>query len=591
MMAAVTILVLSGSILFLTVVGGGLFPATVGLAAASVCLLSCLVTLRGGSPDAPEVAPAPDPRLEIILAAILIFVLITTLPLPPRLDPLAGALRHQQNQAVTLAFDQASRAGIPAPQEVPWFSLTRNRAGTLRFFLLLSGAFGAATLVSRMSSKWKLAHLHVLAVLGATVGIAGWIAQWKIPQGNTIWWILPIPPAPTSPVGCFLNRNHFGGFVAMLCPLALALADHAFTRRRWLAMMFHLGLTGVMMGVVFMSLSRGAMLAMVAGLGVVALLIAFRRSRVRGAVLIVLMLAGGLLVTSRMAPVHERLSDLHNPAGLTSVQSRLAEWRETLRVWPHYPLIGAGMNALRMVYPQYRRTSVGARLINAENEYLQLLAEGGLVGAGLAILLAVTFRRRMGNTPDSPAGVLVVGATGAMTVTGVHCLMDFPAHLPLYALVLGSIAGLLLPPLPQGLPARRRLLFSLPALIGLVGTLVILMNHPVTLKILDDPDYLHTSKYRNLYRALVWAPTSSAWLYLGHAMVREGTMRGSQELCAAGESFIARAALLDPNNYKLWYQLGETRLALNMNAEAAEAFQRAHQLRSWLTPPPIPETH
>ena len=53
-----------------------------------------------------------------------------------------------------------------------------------------------------------------------------------------------------------------------------------------------------------------------------------------------------------------------------------------------------------------------------------------------------------------------------------------------------------------------------------------------------------------------------------------GANRETLALCAKGEAFITRASQLDPQNYRLWFELGETRLSLRDNARAAEALTR-----------------
>ena len=580
------LLVLAITILFLTIAGGGLFPTTVGLAVVLLELTALLVLTFPVIGNIPSADATPRrPTLEVIATAILFYILMTTLPIPPALDGLAGSLRHQQNQEVVTAFAKAMQAGIPASADEPWFSLSRNRAGTMRFFLLVAATFGAFTLSSSLSARGRIGLLNILTLIGLTVGIAGSIAQWKIPQGNTIWWFIPIPPAPTLPVGCFLNRNHFGGFVALLCPAALALVDHFFCRRNWIRMILYMVVTGLMMGVVFLSLSRGAILALTAGLAVTTMVIAYRHRTVWGLTLFILIAAGGIAVFGQTSIVRDRFTDLYHSKG--SYQSRLSEWRETIRVFPSYPFIGAGMNALRMVYPQHRQTSVSARLIHAENEYVQLLVEGGAIGVVLTVALIAAMRRRLREAVSSPPEAAVVAGVGALTVTGVHCLFDFPAHLPLYALVAGAIAGLLFPAPPTGTGWRKALVL-LPTLTGLAVTLL-LVNQPANLKNMDDPEYLYQAQYRELCQAMVWAPTSSAWEYLGYAMYREGSNRRDHELSATGESFVTHAAILDPQNYWLWYHLGEMRLALKDNPGAADAFKRANALRAWLKPPRIPE--
>jgi len=518
-----------------------------------------------------------------------LFVLLTALPLPPSLDALSGTLRHEQNMAVVTALQSAAQHGAPAPDGTPWFCLSRNRAGTLRAFLLLASAFSAAYLSASLSARAKLGFLHALAGVGASVGIAGYLAQWWIPQGDTLWWFVPIPHAVTTPIGCFLNRNHFGGFVALICPVSVALAARSFDRHKWFTALLHVILAGVMIAAVFLSLSRGAMLALGAGLVVTLLVIAFTHRLAWGIVLSFLVVAGITAVLTASPAVRTRLEGIQDPSKIGSVQSRVAEWRETLRVWPHYPVIGAGANALRTVYPQFRQTSVSARLIHAENEYIQLLAEGGLVGGTLAAALIFTYRRRLREAALAvavPPGVGIAIA-GSLTVAGVHCFIDFPAHLPLYALVLAGLAGTTLI-IPDAASTARRMLSASPFVLALLATLLISLGRPNQMRTMDSADYLYTARYRDLHRALVWAPTSAAWLYLGRAMYREGALRSDGELCSEGERFITKAAELDPQNYRLWHELGETRQKLNDPGRAAEAFGQSHRLRSWMPGPTTP---
>lgn len=579
------------SLMFLTITGGGLFPSTVGIVAIVTSVASGLVifkycrdtpfTSRGGGQE------GAIPKLELTFGIILLFILITALPIPPALDSLSGSLRHQQNQAVVTAIHQASEHGAAPLLEDPWFCLSRNRAGTLRFFLLLAAGISACLLTSALPTKGKTGFLSFLAFFGTAVGIAGYLGQWKIPQGDTLWWVIPVPHAPTSPVGCFLNRNHFGGFVALLSPVALALAIHSFYSHRWFTGLFHLTLTTLMSGAVFMSLSRGAMLAMGAGLATVSLIIILRHRLLWGLILAAFIIATSGMWMSQKPVIRERLAGIHNPIKLDSVNSRLNEWRESLRVWPHYPIIGAGANALRMVYPQTRETSVGARLIHAENEYIQLLTECGVIGIGLAVAVALSLRRRMRQAATPLPEVIITSVLGALAVTATHCLFDFPAHHPLYALVLGSLVGLLIAPAPVANKASRWIALMPPG-IALIGTLIITCFHAPDLKTMDDPNYLYQAKNRELHRALIWAPTSPAWLYLGRSMFKEGSITRNGHLCQQAELFMSRAAELDPKNYRLWYEVGQIRLDLKDHARAAEAFKNAQSLRSWMTPPTIP---
>jgi O-antigen ligase len=56
-------------------------------------------------------------------------------------------------------------------------------------------------------------------------------------------------------------------------------------------------------------------------------------------------------------------------------------------IWAAYPIAGAGANAFRMVYPQYRTASSAGFMTHAHNEYAQLLCETGVIGLCMSAVL------------------------------------------------------------------------------------------------------------------------------------------------------------------------------------------------------------
>lgn len=576
------------AVLLLILGGGGLLPGPVCVVAALTCAtwgIGFIIRSRNGALTAGAVSAFP--LLEIAFSAVLLFVLFTALPLPPCLEPLTGALRQNQNRLVEVGLRQAANFGMFDPA-TPWFSLSRNRAGTLRMVFLLAASFGALLLAASLPTRLKIAYLQFLVLTGAVVAAGGYVSQWHIPQGDTLWWTLPVEHALPGPVGCFMNRNHFGGFLAMLAPVALVLTGYAFRDRKWGAGILFLMTALTLIYALIMSLSRGALVAFAAGCLALSALLAFRKNLVAsiGSLATVSLLA--LIVYSASPAVRERLASLRDPLHAPSVQNRLMEWRESLRVWPHYPVIGAGANALRMVYPQVRQTATGRWLVFSENEYIQLVAEGGLVGVVLAGLVGVAFRHRLrGTNPNPVPDSIRLSIIGAVVVTATHCVFDFPLHLPLYAVVLASLAGLALPSPVETSPCRRALYLT-PVFIGLAGCAIIGLVTPGSLRQFDSYNHLRKADPAQLRRALIWAPTSwHAWYYLGRTACSEGVTRRRVTLCFFGEELMTEATRLDPQNYRLWYAVGKTRLALKDYDRAEEAFARGQKLRPWLTPPPI----
>ena len=400
-----------------------------------------------------------------------------------------------------------------------------------------------------------------------------------------------MPHLLPGPVGCFVNRNHFGGFIGMLAFPALALLVDAVRVRRWGSAVVYAVLFGVMVYALAFSLSRGALLSFaLAGLALI-LFFAFRRSLKAAAVSFVALAAVATAVFWIPNPqLQERLSTLRHPLATASASDRLSDWRETLRVIPRYPVIGAGANALRMVYPQHRETAAGGWLVHAENQYIELAAEGGLAGVLLALFCAAACARGAWRNRCSTPAVVLTAASGAAALAALHALFDFAILVPACAVVLASLIGLLLPNPAAG--SRRALPLRLaPALLGLAGAAFLGFQGVEALQRLDAHERLQTATAAELRRALVWAPTSwHAWYYLGREAFAEaegGTPQGAT-LCRAGEAFMTQAAWYDPRNYRLWDQVGRARLSLGDNPGALKAFERAKELRPWLDIPPIP---
>jgi O-antigen ligase len=586
-MAATTFIMLQLSVLILILGGGGVLPGPVCLVATLTCATWGIgLVFRSRSSGATGAKEAPLPWMEIALSAVLIFTLFTALPLPPSLESLGGGLRQDQNQQAEAALRQAAEFGLFDPA-TPWFSLSRNRAGTLRMLLLLSSSFGAMMLAAALPQRMKLAYLYFICLAGAVVAAGGYVSQWHIPQGDTLWWTIPVEHGLPGPVGCFMNRNHFGGFVAMLAPVALVLAGHAFRTRKWgLAILVLIAAMTLIFGLI-MSLSRGALIAFLAGCLALSAFLAVRRNLLASlaSLAMVGLLASAIYFAS--PSVRARLESFRDPLHIPSVQNRLMEWRESLRVWPHYPLLGAGANALRMVYPQVRQSASGRWLVFSENEYVQLVVEGGVVGVILAVLTLAALRRRLHEAADPLPNAIRLAVMGAVVVTATHGLFDFSLHLPLYAVVLGSLVGLMLPAPANATPGRRPFALA-PVFIALAGCAAIGLLSPASLRQLDSYQHLGRTDPSQLRQALNWAPTSwHAWYYLGETACRAGIARRSVKLCYFGEEMMTEATRLDPQNYRLWYAVGRTRLALKEYDRAEAAFARAKRLRPWLTPPPI----
>jgi O-antigen ligase len=127
---------------------------------------------------------------------------------------------------------------------------------------------------------------------------------------------------------------------------------------------------------------------------------------------------------------------------LTAASSdRVEETRAALRAVRADPVLGVGQRHLDLSWIGPDGSIAVARY--AHNEYLQVLAELGIVGLGLLLgVLVVAGRavargREVTATPEMWAGV-----TAALVALAVHGVFDFGWHVPVVPLTGALLCGL-----------------------------------------------------------------------------------------------------------------------------------------------------
>ena len=573
-------LILLGTLAALALMGGGIFPWTLQVTAA-VLLLACVFAVRAGT--------GPNRGLAWAAAALVALLVLSVVPLPAAVATHLPDPRGTQNLRAAGAVQGLAELKLGSDGQ-PWFSLTRNRAGTLRAILLIVAAFAAAALASRLGPSRRRDFLRGLVALGVALAVAGYLSQWVWPQGKRIWWTFDV--ARGSPVACFVNRNHFGGFVAMLCPVAFVLAADAVRGGRRLESLATVGAAAVLVLACLMSLSRGAWIALAAGMSVTVVLqetMRFDRRRLpvlAASVALAALVAGAIAVG---APEHfkERIRTLRQLPSTESAQTRFQEWRDGLRVLPHYAWIGAGANAFRSVYPGYRLSTARAHADFSENEYIQIPIEGGLLGVGAIAVLAWRVRRRWRDAAREGEGTedaVPLAVLGALTVVAVHALFDFALRIPLYALVVAALTGLMLTPpkTAAAAPDPRRGGYNRLALAGLGIVLAVAVFGRSSVHTRDAPDEVARASLPEARSMLIWSPTDwQGWYRLGALVLENRPVNG----LPLAETCFKMAADYDPQYYVLWNRLCLVRLGLGDRAGARDAYRRLKSLRSWVSIP------
>jgi len=152
-----------------------------------------------------------------------------------------------------------------------------------------------------------------------------------------------------------------------------------------------------------------------------------------------------------------RLPDTEISGGM-----RLSIDRDTFRMFREKALLGWGLGTFPVVYPQFRSFYTNFFVNEAHNDYLQLLAEMGLLGFGMMVWFVIlAYRnalRKMGNWMNEVSGAVTLACMMGFTGILVHSLVDFNLQIPANAAlfyVFCTIAAA--PPFAQRSRKRRPL--------------------------------------------------------------------------------------------------------------------------------------
>jgi len=302
--------------------------------------------------------------------------------------------------------------------------------------LLLYAAYGmlvfVVTQTLRRSSQFELMAKLFSGYGGVVAGFA--MLQGLAPNGK-LYWIFPLEQGGFI-YGPYVNHNHYAGLMEMLLPFPLVLAASRFTdgiRKLVVA-----GIAALMAGSIFLSGSRGGMVAFVAQMLVLGVLLVRKREGswkqplMLGAflamVIVFLVWMGSNEVTHRLISIH---SEAREEIG---GGTRISIDRDCLRMFAKRPFLGWGLGTFPIVYPGFRSFYTTFFVNQAHNDYLQLLVETGVAGFSIAVwFMVLVFRRAAGklkNWTDTASGALTVAALLGCVGILVHSFLDFNLQIP-----------------------------------------------------------------------------------------------------------------------------------------------------------------
>jgi O-antigen ligase len=346
---------------------------------------------------------------------------------------------------------------------VQWLAGTTAYRLVTYSHLLLYAAYGMLAFVVTQSLR-RYTHFELMAKLftwygGAVAAFA--ILQGMAPNGKLYWtWGLE---QGGSIYGPYVNHNHYAGLMEMLTPFPLVLAVTQFTNgNRKIAMA---GIAALMAASIFLSGSRGGMVAFAAQMVVLSVLLVRKRDGgwkqplMLGAflamVIAFLVWLGSNELTQRLISIHSEAREEINRGVRLSID------RDCFRMLVKKPFLGWGLGTFPIVYPEFRSFYTTFFVNQAHNDYLQLLVETGLAGFLIAMwFLVLVFRKAAGkiqNWTETATGAMTAAALLGCVGILVHSFLDFnlqiPANAALFYILCAIVASA---PLQES--TRRRVL-------------------------------------------------------------------------------------------------------------------------------------
>ena len=167
------------------------------------------------------------------------------------------------------------------------------------------------------------------------------------------------------------------------------------------------------------------------------------RTRVPLVALVALLVFLGFIFLPTDALIH-RFADLATSEEV-SADTRAQIWRETLGLVEAYPLLGVGLGGYESGFIEYKRVAPLYLVDFAHNDYLQLLAEFGVVGFTLLLLLAgrtLTQAFWVGSVSREIDGrCLGIAAAGSLGAIALHSFVDFNLYIPAHTMMVAWIGG------------------------------------------------------------------------------------------------------------------------------------------------------
>lgn len=401
--------------------------------------------------SAPVSAPSAPRPVVVSLGLILAAVGLQLCPLPaPVLATLSPARLVHDFPALFAATVPAVPEPAQAAADGPW-SISVSPARTLLGAAFLAGLslffVGCCRALAIVRASAVVRGLTALGLFVALVAIGQEASDSRLVYG--LWWPRKVEAPPAAPL---INENHLAAWLVMAFAMAVGFLCGGLPRDRSAAR------PGWRRGIIRLA-SRGGSAALLAALCALVTAVAVISTLSVSGIAILLVVCGvfsrrltrrarstpgrllvraGLIVLPLAAfgwvgfdVVSEELA----MASWPDIGGRVPIWRDTAGIVRDFPVTGTGLNTYGMAMLAYQTQRPDVHVVEAHNDYLQLVAEGGLL-LGLPIFVAAAafvreVRSRFREAADDVRlHWLRVGAVAGLLALAAQSLVDFSLQMP-----------------------------------------------------------------------------------------------------------------------------------------------------------------
>lgn len=368
------------------------------------------------------------------LGLLLFFILLQAVPMPPALVGLISPASFEIQQQAAFARGDGA-----------WMTLSVHPRATVQAFFRYAAYAAFYVLAVQLLTRKALLKktVFVVTVFGALLAFSS-ILQLYLTEDMALW--VRHVPVNSMIVGPYVCHNHYAGLMEMIFPVVLAL--FFFYRPRLgngsvvkdLLEIFgrQKGNIHILIGAaalliassIFLSLSRGGIISTCLAFFLFAYLLSKRRISRGGTPLTVLVVILVCLSVSWFGwdMIFERFAELQNAQGRVD-NTRLDYWRDTGEIIGDYTAAGAGFGTFADIYRPYQSIGENHFVDHAHNDYLELAAEGGVIGLVLVLgFMAAVFHkifRAYVRRRDPYAVYICIGSVTGIIALLFHSFSDF----------------------------------------------------------------------------------------------------------------------------------------------------------------------